>query len=109
MSKEQPAILQGKSLAGYIKKNIALDEETYAFTISYGGEGASVRTPKWRFTRWGEDAMEGNEELYDHLTDPEETINLADHPDKQDVLAEMRAIFESSRKKARVKLINAPE
>ena len=109
LSKEQPAILQGKSLAGYIKENIALDEETYAFTISYGGEGASVRTPKWRFTRWGEDAMAGNEELYDHLTDPEETINLADHPDKQDVLAEMRGIFESSRKKARVKLINAPE
>ena len=109
LSEEQPAVLQGKSLAGYIKDNKALDEDTYAYTISYGGEGASVRTPNWRYTRWGEDVMEGNEELYDHLTDPEETINLAKQADKQDVLTEMRGILESSRRKARVKMGIAPE
>ena len=101
LSKVQPAILQGKSLAPYIMENKGMDGESNAYTVSYGGEGASVRTPEWRYTRWGEDAMEGREELYDHRTDPEETLNLVNHRDKQDILAEMRRIFENSRAKAR--------
>lgn len=101
LSEEQPEILQGKSLAGYIKDNAALDEEAFAYTISYGGEGASLRTPRWRYTRWGEEAEDGNEELYDHYTDPEENINLADRQDMKAILAEIRSVFESSRHKAR--------
>ncbi|MCK5067523.1 MAG: sulfatase [Bacteroidales bacterium] len=109
LSKEQPAILQGKSLAGYIKENKPVEGKTYAYTVSYGGEGASIRSPEWRYTRWGEDVLEGNEELYRHSTDPEETINLADDSDQQEILAKMRGIFESSREKARVKMVNHQE
>jgi iduronate 2-sulfatase len=105
LSEEQPAILQGKSLAGYILENKS-PEGTYAYTVSYGGEGASVRSTEWRYTRWGEDPLEGNEELYHHLSDPEETMNLADQSDKQDILKEMRGIFESSREHARLGLVN---
>jgi len=102
LSEEQPAILQGKSLADYIKENKALDAHAFAYTVSFGGEGASLRTSRWRYTRWGEDAKEGHEELYDHLSDPEESINLADRPGKEDILSEMRTIFESTREKARI-------
>jgi len=100
LSEQQPGILQGRNLAPYIMENRVMKEEGSAYTISYGGEGASVRTSRWRYTRWGEEALEGHEELYDHLGDPEETINLADRPDKADVLAEMRRLFEGSREKA---------
>jgi arylsulfatase A-like enzyme len=38
--------------------------------------GYSLRTPRWRYTEWGEDARMGRE-LYDHESDPRELTNLA--------------------------------
>ena len=75
-----------------------------AYTISYGGKGATVRSGRWRYTRWGEDIADGNEELYDHLDDPEEQVNLALDRKHRDVLEQMRQQFELARKKARTKL-----
>jgi len=100
-SEQQPDILQGKSLAPYILESGDLEEEATAYTISFDGNGASLRTPRWRYTRWGEDASKGHEELYDHLSDPEEWINLAHRPDKEEVLTEMRRLFEIQRERAR--------
>jgi len=100
-TEEQPVILQGRSLAPYILGTGDMEEETIAYTISFGGNGASLRTSRWRYTRWGEDAREGHEELYDHLSDPEESVNLADRPDKEEVLTEMRRLFEIQREHAR--------
>ena len=34
--------------------------------ITRNGKSASLRTERWRYTRWGEQAESGNEELYDH-------------------------------------------
>lgn len=101
LSERQPVILQGKSLAGYVKENKVLDEKSYAYTVSYGGEGASVRTPEWRYTRWGETGVVTNEELYHHVSDPEEKINLSGDKDKQEILKKMRAVFEEARVSAR--------
>lgn len=100
-SEQQPDILQGKSLAPYILGNKAVDEEASAYTISFGGKGASVRSSRWRYTRWGEDAREGHEELYDHLSDPEELTNLSDQPGHRATLADMRRRFEIRREQAR--------
>jgi hypothetical protein len=45
--------------------------------------GQSIRTARWRFTRWSD----GQTELYDHGTDPEELHDAsAQHPD---VIAEL--------------------
>ena len=52
----------------------------------------------------GESIEKGNEELYDHQTDPEEHINLADDPKNQEILEDMREKFELARNKARTKL-----
>jgi arylsulfatase A-like enzyme len=104
LAQEQPEILQGKSLAAYIKDGKAPGKGEIAYTISYTGKGATIRNERWRYTRWDEEIAEGNEELYDHLVDPEEHINLADDPDKRDMLEEMRKQFEAARKRARTKL-----
>ncbi len=101
-SSQQPAILQGKSLAGYLSGEKKEDLNTSAYTVSYQGQDASLRTQHWRYTRWGEETGMANEELYDHQSDPEEYINLADIPDYKNVLLKMRQKFEDAREKARL-------
>lgn len=104
LSDNQPGILQGKSLAGYIMNNQKINSGSVAYTISYGGQGATIRKSRWRYTRWGEEIGEDNEELYDHKNDPEEHLNLADDPAKQKIVSEMRCEFEIAREKARTRL-----
>ena len=101
MSDRQPAILQGKSLADIISRDPALKPGFQAYSTSYGGQFSTLRTDRWRYTRWGEDIVAGNEELYDHLNDPEEHMNLADRPDMAEVFKDMRSMFEKARGKAR--------
>ncbi|MEZ6087658.1 MAG: sulfatase [Pirellulaceae bacterium] len=50
--------------------------------------GYTIRTPRWRYTRWG-DAGEEGRELYDHEKDPRELTNLADQSDQATVVAEL--------------------
>jgi arylsulfatase A-like enzyme len=104
LSGEEPEILQGKNLAGFILNKEPIEDESPAYTISYGGRGATIRTNRWRYTRWEENIAEGNEELYDHDKDPEEHNNLAGDPEYQESLIEMRSKFELARQKARTKI-----
>ena len=103
LSEKQPEILQGKSLAGIITGE-KISREFTAYTISYGGKGASLRTDQLRYTRWGESVESVNEELYDHTNDSEEHVNLAQDSNYQDALIDMRRQFELARKKARSKV-----
>jgi arylsulfatase A-like enzyme len=100
---DQPEILQGKSLVGYLRGEDPRTDESLAYTVTYGGSAASIRTKQWRYTRWGELAEAGNEELYDHMKDPEEHSNLATKPEMQKVLAGLRKQFEQVRNRARTK------
>jgi len=101
---QEPAILQGKSLVGCLSGEQQEDADAYAYTVSYQGRDASIRTQRWRYTRWGENIEQGNEELYDHENDPEEFVNLADNAGYQNVMEEMRNHFEQARGKARTGL-----
>lgn len=105
LSDKQPEILQGNSLAPYILNNKPVDIESLAYTISYAGKGITIRTNNWRYTRWGEDAEDVNEELYDHNNDPEEHHNLAQDPKQKRTLEELREQFEEARRRARTKII----
>jgi iduronate 2-sulfatase len=98
---EIPEILQGKNLMDNIIDSDLNNPESYAYSITRGGEAGFLRTDRWRYSRWGEDSGPGNEELYDHYTDPEEHVNLADDPKKYDVLEEMRRKYVKARDKAR--------
>ena len=103
----QPTILQGESLADCLTTDASSKSDGLAYTTTNGGRDASIRTDRWRYTRWGkvnppgdEEPASGNEELYDHDNDPEELINLADDPDFKVFLQEMRQKFEKAREYA---------
>jgi iduronate 2-sulfatase len=105
LSEKQPGILQGESLAGIIRGEKAEFRKTTAYTISHN-KGASIRTDRWRYTRWGEDAGMKNEELYDHKNDPEEFVNLVGEVEYQEILTEMREMLEKKRSEARSGLVS---
>jgi len=96
---ETPSILQGESLAGILMGARNNKIKDFAYTINNGG--ASIRTDRWRYTRWGEDAEGENEELYDHHNDQEEHVNLVGETSKNGDLLQLRVQFEEARKRAR--------
>lgn len=96
----EPEILQGKSLVENINHPDKTDAERFAYTVSYGGNDATIRTAKYRYTRWGGNAEITDEELYDHENDPEEHFNLADEPEFKNILIELRSKYEAAREKA---------
>ena len=53
--------------------------------------GATVRTERYRYTEWS-GAVDG-QELYDHLTDPSESENLAGSPEHGGVADSLRALL----------------
>lgn len=55
---------------------------------SMGPEKVSVRTERWRYTRYGD-----AEELYDHWHDPQEWENLAGAEPFAEVIAELRQLL----------------
>jgi len=97
-----PDILQGESLVPLLEDPRAFDSSDYAYTI-VGQKGASIRTDHWRYSRWGEEAEGGNEELYDHRQDPRENHNLARNLAHIKELQQLRARFEKARTLARQK------
>jgi len=94
-SNEKPSILQGKSLVPQIKGNSTSLGKRHAYTIY--NDGASLRTERWRYTRWGERSLGNNEELYDHVNDPEEFENLVGESKYSEVLEDMRKKLEETR------------
>ncbi len=81
-----PSILQGESLKGLLENPQATSTEAEAYTVSYGGRCASLRTDRWRYNNWGD----AGEELYDHENDPQEITNLAQDFEYVDVLTDLR-------------------
>ena len=74
-----PVGLAGQSLLPLLRDPDAPGKAA-AFTLVTRGSarGESVRTERWRFTRWSDGAVE----LYDHASDPEENRNVASaHPE----------------------------
>ena len=48
----------------------------------------SMRTEQYRYTEWGINASLGKE-LYDYQADPEETVNIAHHPENNNLVAHL--------------------
>ncbi|MBL9186223.1 MAG: sulfatase [Opitutaceae bacterium] len=69
-----PPNLAGQSLLPLLR-DPAAPGKAAAFTLVTRGaaRGDSMRTDRWRFTRWSDGAIE----LYDHAADPEENRNVA--------------------------------
>ena len=92
---EPPDRLDGVSLVPLLT-DPAAPRDRPAFTQTArraGGErgmGYSVRTGRWRFTRW----PDGSEELYDHAADPGENANLAGTPEHVGTADRLRALLD---------------
>lgn len=83
-----PPRLDGQSLVPLLR-DPASPGKSAALTLVVRGanqRGDSLRTERWRYTRWSD----GTAELYDHAADPEETNNVAAaHPE---VVARLRKL-----------------
>jgi iduronate 2-sulfatase len=92
--------LEGVSLAPLLKDpNAQRDRPAYS-QVQRGTDqsparppvmGRSVRTDRWRYSEWDDGRL--GRELYDHDHDPHEYKNLADDPDKAQVVSEMNRIL----------------
>jgi iduronate 2-sulfatase len=82
-----PHTLAGQSLRPLIE-NPSGKSRGAAFTLVTRGQrqyGQSVRTDRWRYTRWSD----GTAELYDESADPQENHNLAGDAKHQAQTAEL--------------------
>ena len=104
LSDKAPAVLQGKTLVPLMDGSSAHKEKHFAYSITKQGKGATIRSARWRYTRWGEKAIPTQEELYDHLNDPEENHNLAKLPAHQLTIQQMRKQLDLFQEKAKTAL-----
>jgi arylsulfatase A-like enzyme len=95
---EQPKILQGKSLVDLMAGNeVEVSDQFMAYTAHTKGKEGTLRTNRYRYTRWGDNIGEGNEELYDYLNDPEEHNNLVADPAMRKTLNDLRARYDNKK------------
>ena len=83
-----PHKLAGESLRTLLKNPAAKGRDA-AFTLAMRGRhyGQAVRTERWRYIQW----TDGNAELYDQQSDPEETRDVAGDPANAKLIEELKA------------------
>jgi len=90
--------LQGKSLVKTIE-NPNHEVRKMAFSVSQGGKTFLLRTEKWAYIQYDEDAKSGIE-LFDMENDPKQFTNLADKP----AYAKTVSIFQKELRKKLIKV-----
>ena len=87
---EAPEILQGESLVPLLANPARKDwprDAAYTVMGRKGNVHRSIRTDRFRYSRYAT----GEEELYDHLADPDEHTNEVDPPRYASDLEELRS------------------
>jgi choline-sulfatase len=77
-----PKYVSGVSLAPVLKTAQRMPRES---ALTQYANGYSIRTTRYRYTEWGT-AGEDGAELYDHDSDSEELLNLADMPGRAETV-----------------------
>jgi arylsulfatase A-like enzyme len=94
----KPEDVHGDSLAGFIKgsKAGAPDTGTALSQVNRGdGMGYSIRTHHYRYTEWRSKSGETTaRELYNHVDDPGENVNLANDPAMMTVIDSLQEELE---------------
>lgn len=82
-----------RGIANYRVNPLAIDTPLgYRDYPKTGTMGYTMRTDRYRFTLWeehGNPAVNRGIELYDHLLDPAENVNIAVHPEQAELVAEL--------------------
>lgn len=84
-----PKAIQGKSLKPLLD-NPTKKVRDMAFSVSQGGQSFLIRTEKWTYIQYNEDASAGME-LFDMENDPKQFNNLAHNPEYSKTLKEMQS------------------
>ena len=85
-----PSQVEGISMVPVIE-NPMISWKSAAFSeVGKKNGKRSMRTEHYRYTEWGENAWLGKE-LYDHQTDPDETVNIASLPENTELVARLSA------------------
>ncbi|MFP6872644.1 MAG: sulfatase [Verrucomicrobiales bacterium] len=79
-----PQELEGNSLVPLLKN--PMQEWPHAVLTTFHRNDHGLRTERWRYIRYAS----GEEELYDHLSDPNEWTNLAKKPEHREIIAALR-------------------
>jgi arylsulfatase A-like enzyme len=96
LAERAPKNLQGISLRPQLVDPSQAGGREAAYTISHQN-GESIRTVRWRYSRWGD----SGEELYDHQSDPHEFTNLARGRQNDVVLKQMRELLRQRRQESK--------
>ena len=83
-----PANIQGKSLVPVLR-NPQVQVRDEAFSISQDGNSYLIRTERWAYIQYDEDAKAGME-LYDMYQDSKQYTNLANLSEYREVVSEMK-------------------
>ncbi len=96
---ECPDAVAGTSLLPLLRDPDSKDwKKTAAFTLTTIGGGESVRTEKWRYSRYPKG---GGEELYDCQNDPSQFTNLADDPAYTETVKKLGGMLDQLRSQKR--------
>ncbi len=89
-----PHKLSGLSLRPVLEDPNASVKEAAYTQVTRGPKvmGRSVRTPRWRYTEWGEGKH--GVELYDHSKDSGEYYNLSANPEYAHVVSKMKQLLQ---------------
>lgn len=89
-----PHKLSGASLRPVLEDPNASVKEAAYTQVTRGPKvmGRSVRTPRWRYTEWGEGKH--GVELYDHSKDSGEYYNLSANPEYAHVVSKMKQLLQ---------------
>ncbi len=84
-----PEYVSGVSLAPVLSDPSATPRQA---ALTQYANGYSIRTPRYRYTQWGEEAADGDE-LYDRESDPQEMVNLADRPEHEETVRQLSELL----------------
>ncbi|MCM4166088.1 Ulvan-active sulfatase [Arenibacter antarcticus] len=91
--------IQGKSIAKTLE-NPEIEVRDMAFSVSQGGKTFLIRTKKWAYIQYDEDAGSGME-LFDMEYDPKQYTNLAYNPQYAEVRTQMQDRLKAKLKEVR--------
>jgi len=87
-----PTYLEGKSFAEVVADpSLSFRSEVRSIVSRGNMPGRTVKNAQWRYTEWDNGNM--GRELYDQVNDPIEYINVAEDPQYEKDVTEMRALL----------------